>query len=29
MEDYVEDFYGKRYVFSMLDTFQDLTLFVG
>ena len=29
LEDYVGDFYGKRYEFKMLDTFQDLTLFVG
>lgn len=29
LEDYVEDFYGKRYEFKMLDTFQDLTIFVG
>ena len=29
LEDYVSDFYGKRYEFKMLDTFQDLTLYVG
>lgn len=29
LEDYVQDFYGQRYEFRMLDTFQDLTLFVG
>ena len=29
LEDYVSDFYGKKYEFKMLDTFQDLTLFVG
>lgn len=29
LEDYVQDFYGKRYEFKMLDTFQDLTLYVG
>lgn len=29
LEDYVQDFYGKRYEFRMLDTFQDLTLYVG
>jgi len=29
LEDYVSDFYGKKYEFRMLDTFQDLTLYVG
>ena len=29
LEDYVQDFYGKKYEFKMLDTFQDLTLYVG
>ena len=29
LEDYVSDFYGKKYEFKMLDTFQDLTLYVG
>lgn len=29
LEDYVSDFYGKKYEFKMLDTFQDLTIFVG
>lgn len=29
LEDYVQDFYGKRYEFKMLETFQDLTLYVG
>ena len=29
LEDYVADFYGKKYEFKMLDTFQDLTLYVG
>lgn len=29
LENYVSDFYGKHYEFKMLDTFQDLTLYVG
>jgi hypothetical protein len=29
LEDYVSDFYGKKYEFKMLDTFQDLTIYVG
>ena len=29
LEDYVQDFYGKKYEFKMLDTFKDLTIFVG
>lgn len=29
LEDYVSDFYGKKYEFKMLDTFQNLTIFVG
>lgn len=29
LENYVSDFYGKKYEFKMLDTFQDLTLYVG
>lgn len=29
LEDYVSDFYGKRYEFKMLETFKDLTIYVG